>query len=126
MLYLSQAIGLPVLDGSKDAIGKIADFIVAVGNRYPPVTGLVVVTDRRRIFLHGAKTISCLPNKLILLCYLSRPSIMEGGYWALPVPRVLSLASSSLSTLTTSMMKWTMWLSGTQCRRSGGSSMGVS
>ena len=51
MLYLSQAIGLPVLDGSKDAIGKIADFIVAVGNRYPPVTGLVVVTDRRRIFL---------------------------------------------------------------------------
>ncbi|TAL07043.1 MAG: magnesium transporter [Chloroflexota bacterium] len=51
MLYLSQAIGLPVLDGSKDAIGKIADLIVAVGNRYPPVTGLVVSTDRRRIFL---------------------------------------------------------------------------
>ncbi|MES2209914.1 MAG: CBS domain-containing protein [Chloroflexota bacterium] len=51
MLYLSQAIGLPVLDGSKDAIGKIADLIVAVGNRYPPVTGLVVLTDRRRIFL---------------------------------------------------------------------------
>ena len=51
MLYLSQAIGLPVLDGSKDAIGKIADLIVAVGDRYPPVTGLVVFTDRRRIFL---------------------------------------------------------------------------
>ena len=51
MLYLSQAIGLPVLDSSKDAIGKIADLIVAVGNRYPPVTGLVVSTDRRRIFL---------------------------------------------------------------------------
>ena len=51
MLYLSQAIGLPVLDGSKDAIGKIADLIVAVGDRYPPVTGLVVSTDRRRIFL---------------------------------------------------------------------------
>ena len=48
MLYLSQAIGLPVLDGSKDAIGKIADLIVSVGNRYPPVTGLVVSTDRRR------------------------------------------------------------------------------
>ncbi len=51
MLYLSQAIGLPVLDGSGDAIGKVADLIVAVGDRHPPVTGLVVLTDRRRIFL---------------------------------------------------------------------------
>ncbi len=51
MLYLSQSIGLPVLDGSGEAIGKIADLIVAVGDRYPPVTGLVVATDRRRFFL---------------------------------------------------------------------------
>src|SRR5215211_7144558 len=51
MLYLSQAIGRPVLDGSGESIGKIADLIVAVGDRYPPVTGIVVATDRRRIFL---------------------------------------------------------------------------
>ncbi|HEY0443199.1 MAG TPA: CBS domain-containing protein [Candidatus Limnocylindrales bacterium] len=52
MLYLSQAIGRPVLDRGGEPIGKVADLIVAVGDRYPPVTGLVVVTDRRRrIFL---------------------------------------------------------------------------
>ena len=51
MLYLSQAIGRPVLDGNGDPIGKVADLIVAVGDRYPPVTGLVAATDRRRIFL---------------------------------------------------------------------------
>jgi CBS domain-containing protein len=51
MLYLSQAIGRPVLDGNGEPIGKIADLIVAVGDRYPPVTGLVVETDRRRIFM---------------------------------------------------------------------------
>ncbi len=51
MLYLSQAIGRPVRDRSGEPIGKVADLIVAVGDRYPPVTGLVVETDRRRIFL---------------------------------------------------------------------------
>jgi CBS domain-containing protein/sporulation protein YlmC with PRC-barrel domain len=54
MLYLSQAIGRPVLDASGEPMGKVADLIVAVGDRYPPVTGLVVgdVGGRgRRIFL---------------------------------------------------------------------------
>ena len=51
MLYLSQVIGRPVLDASGEALGKVDDLIVAVGDRYPPVTGLVVATDRRRIFL---------------------------------------------------------------------------
>ncbi len=51
MLYLSQAIGRPVLDAGGEPIGKVADLIVAVGDRYPPVTGLVVRTDGRRIFL---------------------------------------------------------------------------
>ena len=51
MLYLSQAIGRPVLDASGEPLGKVDDLIVAVGDRYPPVTGLVVATDRRRIFL---------------------------------------------------------------------------
>jgi CBS domain-containing protein len=32
-------------------MGRIADLIVAVGDRYPPVTGLVVQTDKRRIFV---------------------------------------------------------------------------
>jgi CBS domain-containing protein len=51
MLYLSQAIGRPVRDRNDEPIGKVADLIVAVGERYPPVTGLIVETDRRRIFL---------------------------------------------------------------------------
>jgi len=51
MLYLSQVIGRPVRDRNNEPIGKVADLIVAVGDKYPPVTGLVVETDRRRIFL---------------------------------------------------------------------------
>jgi magnesium transporter len=51
MLYLSQAIGRPVRDRQGEPIGKVADLIVALGGPYPPVTGLVVLTDRRRIFL---------------------------------------------------------------------------
>ena len=51
MLYLSQAIGRPVRDREGGAIGQVADLLVAEGDRYPPVTGLVVQTERRRIFL---------------------------------------------------------------------------
>ena len=51
MLYLSQAIGRPVLDRNGESIGRVADLLVAVGDQYPPVTGLVVETDRRRIFM---------------------------------------------------------------------------
>ncbi|MEO7117634.1 MAG: PRC-barrel domain-containing protein, partial [Candidatus Limnocylindrales bacterium] len=51
MLYLSQAIGRPVRDRQDDQIGKVADLIVAIGDRYPPVTGLVMSTGRRRTFL---------------------------------------------------------------------------
>jgi CBS domain-containing protein len=39
MLYLSQVIGRPVRDQNGEPIGKVADLIVAVGERYPPVTG---------------------------------------------------------------------------------------
>ena len=49
--YLSQVVGRPVRDPQGEAIGKVADLIVAIGDRYPPVTGLVVRTDGRRIFL---------------------------------------------------------------------------
>jgi CBS domain-containing protein len=52
--YLSQVIGRPVLDRHGEPIGKVADLIVAIGDRYPPVTGLVVKTDRRKIFLPWA------------------------------------------------------------------------
>jgi magnesium transporter len=51
MLYLSQAIGKPVRDAGGEPIGKVADLIVDVGDRHPPVTGLVVRTNRRDIFL---------------------------------------------------------------------------
>jgi magnesium transporter len=51
MRFLSQCIGLPVRDPSGEPLGTIADLIVAIGGKYPPVTGLVVRTDRRRIFI---------------------------------------------------------------------------
>ncbi|HXG39610.1 MAG TPA: CBS domain-containing protein [Candidatus Limnocylindrales bacterium] len=51
MLYLSQVIGRPVLDKAGEPIGKVADLIVALGGRYPPVTGLVVQAAKRRIFV---------------------------------------------------------------------------
>ncbi|HEX7472408.1 MAG TPA: CBS domain-containing protein [Candidatus Limnocylindrales bacterium] len=54
MLYLSQAIGRPVRDLHNEDMGEVADLIVAVGDRYPPVTGLVVKTDQRRIFVPWA------------------------------------------------------------------------
>ncbi len=52
MLYLSQAIGRPVRDQYGEPIGTVADLIVAIGDRYPPVTGIVVKTNGREIFLH--------------------------------------------------------------------------
>jgi magnesium transporter len=51
MLYLSQLVGRPILDAQGERIGRIADLIVALGDRYPPVTGLVAQTGRPRIFL---------------------------------------------------------------------------
>ena len=51
MLYLSQAIGRAVRDRHDEQIGKVSDLIVAIEDRYPPVTGLVVETGRRPIFL---------------------------------------------------------------------------
>ena len=52
MLYLSQAIGRPVRDQHGESIGTVADLIVAIGDRYPPVTGIVVKTNGREIFLN--------------------------------------------------------------------------
>jgi CBS domain-containing protein len=54
MIYLSRAVGRPVLDRTGEAIGTVADLIVAIGDRYPPVTGLVVKTEKRKIFVPWA------------------------------------------------------------------------
>jgi CBS domain-containing protein len=51
MRFLSRCIGLPVRDPSGEPLGTIADLIVAIGGKYPPVTGMVVLTDKRRIFI---------------------------------------------------------------------------
>src|SRR5512135_1367697 len=52
MLFLSQLVGKPVLDRAGEPFGKVRDLIVALGEQYPPVTGLVVrVTGGRDIFL---------------------------------------------------------------------------
>lgn len=52
MFFLSQLVGRPVRDRDGDVFGKLRDLIVALGERYPPVTGLVVrVSNGRDIFL---------------------------------------------------------------------------
>jgi magnesium transporter len=52
MLFLSRLVGRPVRDRDGESFGKIRDLIVALGETYPPVTGLVVrVAGGRDIFL---------------------------------------------------------------------------
>ena len=52
MLFLSKLVGRPVRDRHGESFGKVRDLIVALGEQYPPVTGLVVrVTGGRDIFL---------------------------------------------------------------------------
>ncbi len=51
MLFLSQIIGRPVRDPADEPLGTVADLIVAIGDQYPPVTGLVVKNEGRKIFV---------------------------------------------------------------------------
>ena len=52
MLFLSRLVGRPVRDRHGESFGKVRDLIVALGEQYPPVTGLVArVTGGRDIFL---------------------------------------------------------------------------
>jgi len=52
MLLLTQFIGRPVRGKTNDALGKLDDLIVHIGDTpYPPVTGLVVRDRRRRFFV---------------------------------------------------------------------------
>jgi magnesium transporter len=51
VLFLSQIVGRPVRDPADEPVGTIADLIVAIGDQYPPVTGLVVKNEGRQIFV---------------------------------------------------------------------------
>ncbi|MEO8252148.1 MAG: PRC-barrel domain-containing protein, partial [Chloroflexota bacterium] len=52
MFFLSRLVGRPVRDLHGESFGRIRDLIVALGEKYPPVTGLVVrVAGGRDIFL---------------------------------------------------------------------------
>ncbi|MEP7040233.1 MAG: CBS domain-containing protein [Chloroflexota bacterium] len=52
MLFLSRLVGRAVRDRDGDSFGKIRDLIVALGEQYPPVTGIVVrVVGGRDTFL---------------------------------------------------------------------------
>jgi len=52
MLLLTQYIGRSVRGKTNDALGKLDDLIVQIGDTpYPPVTGLVVRDWRRRFFV---------------------------------------------------------------------------
>jgi magnesium transporter len=52
MLFLSQLVSKPVLDLHGAPFGRVRDLIVALGEEYPPVTGIVVrVSGDRDIFL---------------------------------------------------------------------------
>jgi CBS domain-containing protein len=75
-LYLSQVVGRPVRDRQGEPIGKIDDLIVAVGDRYPPVTGLVVATGRRKIFLPWSNVATFDATGAVL----STPTIDIGGF----------------------------------------------
>lgn len=66
MLYLSQILGRPIVDGRNDKIASISDVLVRYGSEeYPPVIGLVARLRRRNFFisrqniselsLHGAR-----------------------------------------------------------------------
>ncbi len=59
MLFLSQIIGRPVRDPAGEPLGTVADLIVAIGDQYPPVTGLVMATGRRQVFLPW-RSVACL------------------------------------------------------------------
>ena len=96
MRFLSQCIGRPVRDPSGEPIGKVADLIVAIGDRYPPVTGLVVAhrpaahlpaldgrrtLRRRRRQLHAARSTSTSssqrPNEILLAADLQDKQIVD-------------------------------------------------
>ena len=56
MLYLSQVLGRPIYDSSRDRIATISDILVRYGeDDYPPVIGLVARLRRRDFFISNQK-----------------------------------------------------------------------
>src|SRR5207247_9751013 len=71
MLFRSQVTAKPVPDRHGEPFGKVRDLIVALGEQYPPVTGLVVrVASGREIFLPWSD-VECLVNSKDLIIALS-------------------------------------------------------
>ena len=56
MLYLSQLLGRPIYDSSRDRIATISDILVRYGDDdHPPVIGLVARLRRRDFFISNKK-----------------------------------------------------------------------
>ena len=54
MLFLASILDLPVHGKTGEAIGKLEDLIVRIGDEpYPPIAGLVVRDGRRQFFVPG-------------------------------------------------------------------------
>jgi len=51
MLFLTSLVDQPVQGRTGEAIGKLDDLIVRIGEPYPPLAGLVVKDGRRRFFV---------------------------------------------------------------------------
>ena len=47
LVHLSSVIKRPLVDAQGEAIGKVQDLIVRVGERHPPITGAVVRIEGR-------------------------------------------------------------------------------
>lgn len=53
MIFLTAIVDRPVQGKTGEPIGRLEDLIVRIGDRYPPITGLVVRDGRRRFFVPG-------------------------------------------------------------------------
>ena len=67
LVSLAGLIGRPVLDPEGREIGRLVDVVVRHGEEiYPPVSGLIVKVDNRKIFLNGARISHLTPSSITL------------------------------------------------------------
>ena len=67
LVSLAGLIGCPVLDPEGREIGRLVDVVVRHGEEiYPPVSGLIVKVDNRKIFLNGARISNLTPSSIRL------------------------------------------------------------
>ena len=67
LVSLAGLIGCPVLDPEGREIGRLVDVVVRHGEEiYPPVSGLIVKVDNRKIFLNGARISNLTPSSITL------------------------------------------------------------